>query len=99
MSRIQIKFTNNSNRYILISCLEIANVPLRSLILYFSLGDDVNTADFDGSDKVLVAQHTHAQVSLRLPTGFASSAASAIPRIREHGDVGDVPVRVIAFSA
>ena len=78
--------------------LEIANVPFRSLIFDFSLGDDVDTADFDGSDKVLVAQHTHAQVSLRLPTDFASSPASAIPRIREHGDVGDVPVKVITFS-
>ena len=71
--------------------LEIANVPSRFLIFDFSLGDDVDAADFDGSDKVLVAQHTHAQVSLRLPTDYASGAASAIPRIREHGDFGDVP--------
>ena len=78
---------------------EIANVPFRSLIFYFSLGDNVDAADFDGSDKVLVAQHTHAQVFLRLPTVFATGDASAIPRIREHGDFGDVPVRVIVFSA
>ena len=79
--------------------MEIVNIPFRSLIFDFSLGDDVDAADFDGSDKVLVAQHTHAQVSLRLPTNFVYGGASAIPRIREHGDFGDVPVRVIVFSA
>ena len=79
--------------------MEIANVPFRSLIFNFSLGDDVDAADLDGSDKVLVAQYTHAQLSLRLPTEFISGAASAIHRIREHGDFGDVPVRVIAFFA
>ena len=69
------------------------NFPSYSLFLFFDvcLGDDVDATDFDGPDKVLVAQYTHAQISLHIPTEFASGATSTIPRILEHGDVGDVP--------
>ena len=73
----------------------LIHFPSHSLFFFFvvSLGDDVDAADFDGPDEVLVAQYTHAQVSLPFPTAeFASSgAASTIPRILEHGDFGDVP--------
>ena len=71
----------------------LIHFPSHSLFFFFvvSLGDDVDAADFDGPDEVLVAQYTHAQISLHIPTEFASGATSAIPRILEHGDVGDVP--------